>query len=572
MHAQALVAAGLVAQAERKVVRDPFRGEAVPPHPAPTLTAEQGQAVAAITAGLAVDAFSAFLLHGVTGSGKTEVYLRVIAEARRGGRGAIVLVPEISLTPQLAARFRARFGDDVAVLHSGLADGERFDAWQRLREGRVGIALGARSAVFAPVARLGVVVVDEEHDASFKQEEGVRYHGRDLALVRAQQARAVCVLGSATPSLETYHNAAEGGRMGRLVLASRATARPLPCVEVIDLRKHKADREGLLSAPLALALEETVRAGEQAILFLNRRGFATFLLCRACGHALRCDDCSVALTLHRGRGALVCHYCGRATRRPETCPACRATALADLGAGTERVEAALRERFPEARVGRLDRDTSGGKGLARILGAMAAREIDILVGTQMVTKGHDFPGVTLVGVVLADTGLNWPDFRAAERGFQLLTQVAGRAGRGEQPGRVIIQTYNPDHPAVACAKDHDYLRFVAGELGAREELGYPPFGRLVAVRLEGVDEAAVREVAESLADAARAWMGRTGQSIVLKGPAPAPIARIRGRTRWQLLLKGERQAVRALGWHLLRAVRPTRDVRVHVDVDPMSAL
>jgi primosomal protein N' (replication factor Y) len=574
VHAAALVAAGLAARSEREVVRDPFAGEPPPPHPAPTLHARQADAVAQIESALANGAFAPFLLYGVTGSGKTEIYLRAIAAARRQGKGAIVLVPEISLTPQLAARFRARFGDDVAVLHSGLQPGERFDAWRRLRSGQVGIALGARSAVFAPVMRLGIIVVDEEHDGSFKQEEGVRYHARDLALVRARQVEAVCVLGSATPSLESFHGATRQARSRLLELPDRATARPLPRVQVVDLRVHRPDKDGLLSAPLCDALSEVVAAGEQAILFLNRRGFATFLLCKACGHGLRCRDCSVTLTLHRARGVVVCHYCGATARRPTQCPQCKAENIAELGVGTERVEAALRERFPEARVARLDRDTGAGAGLRKLLSAMARREIDLLVGTQMVTKGHDFPGVTLVGVVLADTGLHLPDFRAAERSFQLLTQVAGRAGRGDQPGRVIVQTYDPQHPAVACSAQHDYAGFVERELGAREELGYPPFGRLVAVRIDGPDENIVRQQAEELALLARQTASRlpSGAPTVL-GPAEAPIARIRGRTRWQITLRGtDRAGLRKVAWHLLRHAKTNRDVRVGVDVDPVSAL
>jgi primosomal protein N' (replication factor Y) len=577
--ARALARAGLLQRGERERLRDPFAGEPTPSHPAPTLRPRQLEAVTALEAALVRGGYAGFLLHGVTGSGKTEVYLRLIAAARRAGRGAIVLVPEISLTPQLAARFRARFGDDLAVLHSGLSDGERFDAWRRLMAGQVGIALGARSAVFAPVRDLGVVVVDEEHDASFKQEEGVRYHGRDLALVRAQRAGAVCVLGSATPALETFHNATRGGRLGLLELPERATSRALPAVEVIDLRRYRPEREGLLSAPLAVAIEETLRAGEQTILFLNRRGFATFLLCKSCGQVLGCPHCSVTLTLHRQRAASVCHYCGFSEPRRPGCAHCGKSPLAELGVGTERVEAALKERFPEARIGRLDRDTSSGGGLRRVLDAMGRGELDILVGTQMVTKGHDFPGVTLVGVVLADTGLHLPDFRAGERTFQLLEQVAGRAGRGERAGRVLVQTYCPTHPAIACAAQHDYGGFVQSELAARQELGYPPFGRLVALRVDGPDGRAVERVAARLGQRARAlvadWRGSGPETpdLSVLGPAEAPIARIRGRVRWQLVLRGtDRRRLRQLVRLLLEADRPPPGVRVAVDVDPMTAL
>ena len=495
VHLKALAGAGLVRLEKRAVAR--AAGPAAAGGASTfTLTDSQRHAVEALTAALA-SGFATFVLHGVTGSGKTEVYLRVIAEARAAGRGALVLVPEIALTPQLAARFRARFGEDVAVLHSGLPPGERLAAWRRLRAGEVGIAVGARSAVLAPVQRLGVVVVDEEHDSSFKQEEGVRYHGRDLAVVRAPRAGAVAILGSATPSLETAYNAARG-RFTLLPLPGRATARPLPDVEIVDLRRHPPGPDGLFSSPLAEGIAAALAAREQVILFLNRRGFSTVVLCRACGHVVRCDNCSVSMTFHRGLGRLVCHYCARATPVPARCPACKAPKLERLGMGTERVEAVVRERFPEARVARLDRDTAGargpevdgdGRGLHGVLRRMQAGEIDILVGTQMVTKGHDFAGVTLVGVLQPDQGLNLPDFRAAERTFQLLEQVAGRAGRGERPGRVVIQTYNPDHAAIAAVRTHDYDGFACEELREREEADYPPYSRMVALRLDASDAA-----------------------------------------------------------------------------------
>jgi primosomal protein N' (replication factor Y) len=458
-HLRALVALGAARVEQRAIAA---AAVAPPVAPAVTLTGAQAEAVAALTQGLGAG-FATFVLHGVTGSGKTEVYLQVIAAARVAGRGALVLVPEIALTPQLAARFRARFGEDVAVLHSALPRGERLRAWRRLRAGEVGIALGARSAVFAPVRALGVVVVDEEHDPSFKQEEGVRYHGRDLAVVRAQRVGAVAILGSATPSLETAHNAARG-RFTLLRLPGRATRRPLPSVEIVDLRRQPPGPDGLFSAPLAEAVAAALAAREQVILFLNRRGFSTVVLCRACGHVVRCENCAVSMTYHQSRDRLVCHYCARTTPVPTRCPACRSPKLDRLGTGTERVETLVRARFPDARVARLDRDTTGGgdgdgRGLEAVLRRMQRGEIDILVGTQMVTKGHDFAGVTLVGVLQPDQGMNLPDFRAAERTFQLLEQVAGRAGRGEQPGRVIIQTYKPDHPAVVAVETHDYDGF-----------------------------------------------------------------------------------------------------------------
>ncbi|HJX51757.1 MAG TPA: primosomal protein N', partial [Polyangia bacterium] len=393
----------------------------------PVLNPHQQAAFDALKAALG-KGYSGFLLHGITGSGKTEVYLRLIAEARAQGKGALVLVPEIALTPQLAARFRARFGDDVAVLHSALPPGDRLAAWRRLRSGEVGIAVGARSAVFAPVHALAVVVVDEEHDGSFKQEDGVRYHGRDLAVMRAHQAKAVVVLGSATPSLESYRNVLVG-RFRRLHLPTRANpaaaARPLPPVEIIDLRRHQLGPDHLLAPGLAQAVADALAAGEQTILFLNRRGFSTLMHCLACGAVLRCSNCDVSMTLHRGREKLICHYCGRAESIPPRCPACKQAKLEGLGTGTERVESVVRALFPAARVARLDRDTTDGQRdqLEKLLARVHEREIDILVGTQMVTKGHDFGGVTLVGVLQPDQGMHLPDFRAAERTFQLLEQV-----------------------------------------------------------------------------------------------------------------------------------------------------
>jgi primosomal protein N' (replication factor Y) len=569
-HLRKLVTLGL-ARIEHRIIA------AVPPSPpraapAIALNAEQAHVVDALVAALSAG-FSSVLLHGVTGSGKTEVYLRVIAAARAAGRGALVLVPEIALTPQLAARFRARFGEDVAVLHSALPPKERLGAWRRLRDGEVGIALGARSALFAPVRALGVVVVDEEHDPSFKQDDGVRYHARDLAVVRAQRAGALAILGSATPSLESSYNVARG-RFTRLALPSRATPRPLPSVELVDLKRHPPGPDGLLSAPLADAIGATLAAGEQCILFLNRRGFSTVVLCHACGHIVRCAHCAVSLTYHRGRGRLVCHYCGGFSAVPQRCPACQATRLERRGTGTERVEAIVRERFPDARVARLDRDTAStglpGAGLEAVLGRMQAREIDILVGTQMVTKGHDFAGVTLVGVLQPDQAMDLPDFRATERTFQLLEQVAGRAGRGDRPGRVIIQTYRPDHPSVAAVVTHDYEGFARGELAAREEAAYPPFARMIVLRIDARDPATARTAATAAAEAAR----RTGGGPVrVRGPAPAPIERLRGRTRWQVWLSStERAPLVAAARAGAAAAGVGDDLRVAVDVDPHSVL
>ncbi|HVO18393.1 MAG TPA: primosomal protein N' [Anaeromyxobacter sp.] len=539
--------------------------------PPPTLTAAQAQAVEALTG--ALGAFEPFLLHGVTGSGKTEVYLRLIARARGIGRGALVLVPEIALTPQLAGRFRARFGGDVALLHSGLSDAERHAEWRRLRGGEARICVGVRSAVFAPVQDLGVLVVDEEHDGSFKQEDGPAYHARDLAVVRAKLEDAVLVLGSATPSLETLDNAARG-RYRTLSLPARVDDRPMPAVELVDLsRLHRPGAKvlpGLLSPRLAEAVEETLDAGQQVILFLNRRGYQTLVVCEACGAEARCSECAVSLTHHARRGVLLCHYCGKSEPMSARCPACGGVRFG-VGVGTEQVEEAVRSLFPRARVARLDRDAvSSADDTAGVLARFANRELDVLVGTQMVTKGHDFPGVTLVGVVLADTALALPDFRAAERTFQLLAQVAGRAGRGADSGRVLVQTFNPRTPAVACAVAHDYARFAEGELGRRRALGYPPFGRMLAVRVEGRQDAA-RRTAEALARAARPALGR---EVAMLGPAPAAIERLEGRYRFHLLFRadGPRSLFRVHRALAPAAARPPGGAAVRFDMDPYSML
>ena len=540
---------------------------------APPLTSDQAVAVEALGAAVRARAFAPFLLHGVTGSGKTEVYLHAIAQALAAGRGALVLVPEIALTPQLAGRFRARFGGDVALLHSGLSDGERHAEWLRLRHGEARVCVGVRSAIFAPVRELAVVVVDEEHDPSFKQEDGPAYQARDLAVVRAKQVGAVCVLGSATPSLESLENARRG-RYRLLELPRRIDDRPMPAVEIVDLtRWRKGGRPfGLIAPPLAEALTATWSAGQQAILFLNRRGFQTLVVCEACGREERCDACAVALTYHRRRGVLLCHYCGRVERVTAACPSCGGPRRG-IGVGTEQVEAAARALLPEARVARLDRDAvSSADDVAGVLARFANREIDVLVGTQMVTKGHDFPGVTLVGVVLADTALALPDFRASERTFQLLTQVAGRAGRGAEPGRVLVQTWSAASPAVACAAAHDFAGFAAGELAIRQAVGWPPFARLMAVRVEG-SEGGARLCAEALAEAARPALA-PGQGVALLGPAPAALEKLRGRSRWHLLFRSPGQEPLRRVHRLLAplAHRPPGGAAVRFEVDPYSML
>jgi primosomal protein N' (replication factor Y) len=567
---------GLVAVEERAAPGEPLFAEAAvrdAPHDA---TQAQSDAIAAIAGAIAAARPETFLLHGVTGSGKTEVYLRVIAAARASGRGSVVLVPEIALTPQLVARFRARFGDEVAVLHSALTPRERQTMWRRLHAGEVDVAIGARSAVFAPVRRLGLVIVDEEHDPSFKQEEGVRYHARDMAILRAHRSGGVCILGSATPSLES-EQLARTGRATRLRLPQRARDQPLPAVEIVDLRRIGPGPTGdkRLSLPLHRAIEQTLRAREQVILFLNRRGFAPSVRCQSCGHMATCESCSVALTFHKGAGSVVrCHYCDYEAPLAARCHKCGAAALTLEGLGTEKLEETVSAAFPEARVARLDRDVASGKRVETILARVRAREVDILVGTQMVTKGHDLPSVTLVGVINADAALSIPDFRASERAFQLLVQVAGRAGRGDVPGRVIVQTWDPEHPAIALGARHDVETFLERELADRRELGYPPVTRAALIRVDAADEKAARAACARLTDVALATREvRLGQ-VLVQGPAPAPIARVRGRYRFRAMLRAaERAHLRAV----LVAVDAAREdvaksVRASIDVDPVQLL
>jgi primosomal protein N' (replication factor Y) len=567
-----LATLGLARVDKRAALADPFFAAAlardVPPEPTPA----QARAVEAINLCLRAKKPHHFLLHGVTASGKTEVYLRAVAEAIAGGGSAIVLVPEIALTPQLVQRFRARLGDAIAVLHSGLTEKERHAMWQSLHSGKVRVAVGARSALFAPVRDLALLVVDEEHDSSFKQEEGVRYHARDMALLRAHRAGAVAVLGSATPSL-TSAALVQSGKLERLSLPDRAhRSAVLPKVEIVDLRRVGAGPSGdkLLSLPLHRALEKTLAAGGQSILFLNRRGFSPSVVCDECGHVVECPNCAVAVTLHRARGEhVVCHYCDYTSRPPSQCPACKSQRMGQEGAGTERIEALLQQSLPTARVARLDRDVAAGLKSEAVLDRMRRREIDILVGTQMVTKGHDLPMVTLVGVLNADAALSMPDFQAAERTFQLLVQVSGRAGRGDAPGTVIIQTRNPEHPAIQMAIAHDVPGFAARELIDRKELDYPPYSRMALIRIDAMDDQVARAAADRLATVARR-AAPPGVEIV--GPAPAPLARLRNRYRYRFVV---RSASRGPLRHVLLAVRAAeadRRARVVIDVDPVNML
>jgi primosomal protein N' (replication factor Y) len=576
---RALVDRGFVIVDVRHAPRDVL-GASVERDEPMSLSAEQATALTAIEAAIQSHATETFLLHGVTGSGKTEVYLRAIARALAIGRQALVLVPEISLTHQIVARLRARFGDGMAVLHSGLRPGERLEQWVRLRAGATPIACGARSALFAPLENLGLIVIDEEHDSAYKNEEGFRYHARRLAEQRSALAGCPLVLGTATPALETRHRA-ERREIERLVLPRRIAGRAMPRVEMVDmgLERERAarGRKLILSRPLRLAIERTLGEGGQTILFLNRRGFSTQIFCFDCGFAERCSECDVALVYHATEHALLCHYCDLRRSPPERCGGCGNPETALLGVGTERLEEEVRARFPGARLARLDRDTAARRGhVQAVLASLRAGQIDILIGTQMIAKGHDFPGVRLVGVVAADLGLHMPDFRAAERTFQLLTQVAGRAGRADDLGRVVVQTFVPDHYAMQPVPAHDYERFYADEIGHRQALGYPPFGRLTQVIVSARDAEEAMKAADALAGSARAQLAREIGPVRCEvlGPVPAPLPRLRGRYRHQVIIKGlDHEVVMRVSRHVAMAGRRApRTIQIAVDVDPVNML
>jgi primosomal protein N' (replication factor Y) len=554
---------------EREVYRDPFKNSSVKRDQPRTLHSHQKAALDAITDRLGRKQFTPFLLYGVTGSGKTEVYLQAIAHALSLGRNALVLVPEIALTPQLTGRFQARFGGGIAILHSGLSDGERYDEWRRIRRGLARIVIGARSAIFAPLENIGIMVVDEEHEGSFKQSDGLRYNARDLALVRGQLEQAAVLLGSATPQVTSIH-AAEQGRLTLLELPERVEGRPMPHVELVSMKGSKAT----ISAPLSRSLVETFEQRRQAIVFLNRRGFATFLVCQDCGKALTCPNCSVTLTYHRQRGQSLCHYCDYAVPAPGVCPECNGTTLSELGAGTEKLEHDVKELVPEARIVRMDSDTTSGKGShERLLTRMNDGSADILVGTQMIAKGHDFPEVTLVGVVNAEASLGMPDFRAAERTFQLLSQVIGRAGRGENPGRVVVQALDTEQYAIRAAAEHDAAGFYRQELEFRREAGYPPFTFLAAFAISGLVEQTVEEQAEATARALMRLKTDLKIRVEVLGPATAPIYRLRNRFRRQILLKAPRRGDlhKLLAIWRQQASTPS-NIRISVDIDPVDLM
>ncbi|HEY0875455.1 MAG TPA: primosomal protein N' [Vicinamibacterales bacterium] len=568
-----LVQLGLVAISRKRLERDPFEQAAAVPvngRKEVTLTAEQAAAFDTLRTWTTTGTFECALLHGVTGSGKTELYLRLAECVRRSGRGVLLLVPEIALTPAVAALFRSTFGERVAIQHSGLSDGERHDQWHRIRRGDVDVVVGTRSAVFAPVKNIGLIIVDEEHDGSYKQEETPRYHGRDVAVVRAHQASALAVLGSATPSMESFHNA-QNGRYRLISLPRRVLDRPMAAVRIVDMRQEFAagGPDVILSEALSAALRERIERKEQAIVLLNRRGFATVVFCRQCAHTLECPNCSVSLTVHKAINRARCHYCNYAITLPGKCVKCSGPYLEQVGFGTERVEAEIKTLLPDARVARVDRDTIRRRGaIAGLLSRFANGDLDVLVGTQMIAKGHDFPRVTLVGVISADVGLGMADFRAGERTFQLLTQVAGRAGRGELRGEAIVQTLYPSHYSIRHACSQDYAAFFADEIEFRRRMQYPPVVAMINVIVKARTREAAMTNAADLVRALR-W---GGQPYRVLGPAPAPLSRLKGEHRAQFFLKGTHRGNMRKALVAALESRPEIRRRTIVDVDPMSVL
>ncbi len=560
---------------EENVRRDPLARAILPQVDDYTLTAAQNQVLSQIEPQLRSGAYAAFLLHGVTGSGKTEVYMRAMRTCLELGRAAMMLVPEIALTPVFSRRLRSNFGDQIAIFHSSLSKGERFDEWMRVKTGDARIVIGTRSGVFAPIANLGLVIVDEEHESTYRQQDSPRYNGRDTAIVRAQKENAVVILGSATPSLESFHNS-NTGKYQHLELPSRIGDRPMASAQIVDMRevfaRHKKPQ--VFSEELLEAIEETHKKGEQSIILLNRRGYSSFVLCRSCGETIQCPNCDVTLTYHRSERVIICHYCNHREPAPEKCPACAGKYIYYVGEGTEQIEAMLAKLFPTLRIARIDRDTASRRGaFEKSLFDFSAGKIDMLVGTQMLAKGHDFPNVTLVGVVSVDAGLALPDFRAAERTFQLITQVAGRAGRGERPGRVLIQTYHPNHYALRHACAQDYSGFYREEIRHRENHGYPPFVALASLLLHGVALGKVR--ADALELRKELDLANLERSCRILGPAPAPLARLKGEHRFQLLVKSRsrKQLRKVVDTAMDAVVGRGQNLRgINLEIDPVSIM
>lgn len=570
----ALAEKGALRIDEVETYRNPYLDWTIAQDTPPELTAKQREAVDRITSHLVSGKHHTMLLHGVTGSGKTEVYLHAISKVLQQGKGAIMLVPEISLTPQMVERFKSRFGRDVAVLHSRLGQGERFDEWRRVREGKARVVVGTRSAVFAPVDRLGLIIIDEEHESTYKQEDNPRYHARDISLYRARHHQAVVIFGSATPALETYYQATTG-KIELLKLPERIGGRSLPPVHLVDMREElRNGNRSIFSRALSEAIEQRLENEEQIILFLNRRGYSTFVMCRSCGGVMQCKDCDISLTYHQHNRTLRCHYCGHGEKEPKECPQCGSKHIRFFGTGTQRVEEELAHRFPGIRVIRMDVDTTSQKGAhERLLRQFGEHKGDVLLGTQMIAKGLDFTGVSLVGVIAADTILNLPDFRAAEKTFQLLTQVGGRAGRHRDGGEVIIQTYTPDHYSIQHACQHDYLRFYEEEIEQRGKQGYPPFSRLILLTFMHEDPAQAIKTADQLNMQLRNVLQDRAS---LLGPVASPLARIKNQYRFHSIIKfnGDLRVLETAAQVIRKfeADRRKEGIKMAVDVDPQMLM
>ncbi|MBT6339134.1 MAG: primosomal protein N' [Desulfobacula sp.] len=573
-----LVKAGYIKVIERQVFRDPL-GDPVEPDTPPKLTKEQRKAVKRVQENL-VKGFTPYLLSGVTGSGKTEVYMRLVSDAVENGKSAIVLVPEISLISQTERRFRARFGEKIAVIHSSLTKGELIDQWRKIALKKVNIVIGARSAVFAPFENIGLIIVDEEHDTSYKQETGLRYNARDLAIVRGKMNACPVILGSATPSVQSYQNVVLK-RFEELKLETRINQYPLPKITLVDLKKFKDARgyDRIITPQLSKEIRNCLDSGHQALIFLNRRGFSTFPVCRDCGKSLSCKYCDVTMTLHKGLNVYQCHFCGYNRPVNTKCPSCKSSKIKPLGFGTEKVESMMKAMFPDARLARMDQDSTKRKGATiKILKSIRNRNVDIIVGTQMLAKGHDFPSITLVGVICADLSLNLPDFRAGERTFQVLAQVAGRAGRGQTEGKVIMQTYNPDHFIIEAAKKQDFMEFFQNEVPYRKALMYPPFSRMIQLKISGTNSEKVKDYAALVARVLISLLEKKEKQktmVQILGPIEASIQKISSRFRWQILVKSPSSAlVNGLVKSMMDHPKITlkSGTRLVVDVDPYSLM
>ncbi|MCP3899215.1 MAG: primosomal protein N' [Desulfobacteraceae bacterium] len=570
--------AGYIKTIEKQVFQDPL-GDPVDPDTPPKLTEEQNKVVSLITCKIE-NGFQRYLLSGVTGSGKTEVYLRLVAKALEINKTALVLVPEISLISQTERRFRARFGNKIAVLHSALSSTERLDQWRQIMQNKVSVVIGARSSLFAPLENLGIIIVDEEHDTSYKQESGLRYNARDLSVVRAKMDDIPVILGSATPSIQSYNNACTN-KFIELKLENRVNKNPLPKITLVDLKKNKGFTgfQRLISPLLSKSIRECLNKGEQALIFLNRRGFSTFPVCESCGEAIKCKFCELTMTFHKGLNEYRCHLCGFSFSTNIKCPDCKSSKIKPLGFGTEKIETMLLTLFPDARIARIDQDTTRKKGqLVSLLKKIKNRSVDIIVGTQMLAKGHDFPFITLVGIICADLSLNFPDFRSSERTFQLLAQVAGRAGRGEQKGKVIMQTYNADHFAIQASKNQDFIEFYQNEVPFRKALLYPPFAKIIQLKISGTDALKVKNHSLMLGSMLKTMLDsneKIKNSVQVLGPIEAGIPKIATRFRWQILLKGINISIlNKLVNSLIvqKEFKSEKHVSTVIDVDPYSML